>query len=150
MAAFSQFQYRLIDDGKGCAFKKSYCASMDKSPDKGYLCLEEDIRYPYIYIAGTYFCDSYYFVRVSFNNGNIYELGGKTSSDNIYVVLRPPHIKADYDSDEQYDMTAWDMFFNDLKQCTFVKFRLIDEICGNKCYIFYLKDSKNAVQFVTL
>ena len=126
-ASFGQFIYKVVDNGFDEPFKKAICYSTSNSPDKGLLCLEEDGRWPFLYIAGSYFCGDECVVDISFNNGNRYRILGKTSESNKTLYLDVPIIQEKYDSlgcpiynpsVGLPDTLLWDGLFEDIRKCS--------------------------------
>jgi hypothetical protein len=150
MNCFGQFTCKTVDNGFDEPFKKALCYTSANSPDKGILCMEEQEEYPFIYIYGSYFCDDSFFIDCSFDNGDKFKLYGDAGSDSKYVIIRNPKDVEDFYANYiDYTAEVWEKFWEDMKKCATVKFRVIESHCTNNIYYFNLKGSTNAIKFTT-
>ena len=156
---FGQFTCKTIDNGFDEPFKKAFCYSSSNSPDKGVLCFEEDIRWPFMYIVGSYFCDDDFIVNIAFDNGNKYNVIGEKSDNSKLVYLSAPTIRQEYDSlglpiynpsIGSKNTLLWDDLFEDIKKCSTIKIRINESHCGTNVYYFNLKGSSVFVKKILL
>lgn len=147
---FGQFTYKVVDNGFDEPFKKAICYSTQNSPDKGLLCFEEGDEHPFIYIAGSYFCDDSFFIDCSFDNGDKFRLYGDCSSDSKDVFIREPKdVEGFYARHLNYTDEVWENFWKDMRCCSLVKFRVNESHCDTDVYYFSLKNSSAAIDFTT-
>ena len=147
--SFGQFSYKVVNNGFDEPFKKAICYSASNSPDKGILSLEEGVTNPRLYITGLYFCDDVFLVEASFDNNHRYCLSGKKSSNSKYIHIEPYCMEFIMDN-SLLCHEEWDNFWNDMKNCSIVKFRINETHCETDIYYFSLKNSTSAIKFVTI
>ena len=147
-SCFGQFICKTIDNGFDEPFKKAICYSTPDSPDKGSLCFEEKFAHPYTYITGSYFCDDVLLIDVSFDNGNKYLLSGEKGKKSNFVHIVPYCTRFNMETEECHK--EWEEFWNDMKTCSVVKFRINESHCENNVYFFNLKGSSKAIDFTSV
>ena len=89
------------------------------------------------YIRGTYFCEDYPIVDISFIVDGVakkYQINGSTSESKTIVWLTDDLMNS--------------KILNDFKACSSVKLRVNDSVCSSEMYSFSMSGSSSAISFI--